>query len=668
MPWKLPRPRFGLRTLLVVVLASGIGLAFWTNPGRWRTYRNQQARQRIDPYELAVAGDGNRHNVPPELVAILGDSRLNHWHSIRLAKQLGGDLVATCSGDGTVRIWNANNGRQVTVFVAVGLAATESGDRLFLAKPDGAITCWDVISSKTVRTFGGGGWEGNLDLAANVDGSVVVVEKRRTDDSREITVWDANRGVPLIQFEPRTQYRGALCVTRDGKLFTWAEHSAVQVCETATGKVLRTIGPITEGGSRHSLGKVALTADETRLFVGSSNHRVVVFDWATGEEIERIGGEDRVGSTYNFDLGLYERGIVLGIPPAIFTRQPTEWKPYGTRLAEGAGGILDWKDDRITATRGTELFFLRSFPPLSTWRVRGVRSVSARCLAFDPNGRELLVGDSLGRVTAYSVGTWQPGRSWLAHEGEIESLAIAANGSKIATTSTDGIAIWDRQTLNETVTVRQFIFSGLVGLSPDGKRATTGLYALKGDVLEVWDVESGKSLAKLGPLPSSARTAPAWSPDGKRLVCVDMNSTLYAFDMDAGKLIGALGKSSLGQQKIHAVWFSDSKRLVTAGWRRDEVHLLEIGKTTPVATINTGGGQVRRVALHPSEKWIATCGDNTPVQIWHLPTAKLVKSWQIGPDKGMVYQAEFSPDGNYLATVNGNGTVYVLNLDGVLSE
>jgi WD40 repeat protein len=55
-----------------------------------------------------------------------------------------------------------------------------------------------------------------------------------------------------------------------------------------------------------------------------------------------------------------------------------------------------------------------------------------------------------------------------------------------------------------------------------------------------------------------------------------------------------------------------------------------------------------------------------PVQIWHLPTSKLVKTWQIGPPAGEVVQVAFSPDGHYLATVNGNGTVYVLSLDGVL--
>ena len=89
---------------------------------------------------------------------------------------------------------------------------------------------------------------------------------------------------------------------------------------------------------------------------------------------------------------------------------------------------------------------------------------------------------------------------------------------------------------------------------------------------------------------------------------------------------------------------------------------------SPVSTLNTVGGRLTWVALHPSEKWIATCGENTPVEIWHLPTSKLIKSWQLGPPKGVVHQVEFSPDGNYLATVNGNGTAYVLSLDGVLTE
>ena len=211
------------------------------------------------------------------------------------------------------------------------------------------------------------------------------------------------------------------------------------------------------------------------------------------------------------------------------------------------------------------------------------------------------------------------------------------------------------------------MFSPCVGLSADGTRAATGTVELKG-ALDVWDINQGKSISKLGVLPSSVYSDPVWSPDGKRVVCNDMSSALHAFDVHAGKLIGVLGKGSFGQCRIRSVWLSDNNRLITAGWGRDEVHLVEIGKTTPNMTINAGGGQVKWVALHPSEKWIATCGYKTPVQIWHLPTARLVKSWQIGPVKGTVNQVEFSPDGNYLATVNGNGTAYILSLDGILIE
>jgi WD40 repeat protein len=665
MPWKLPRPRYGLRTLLVLMLACAIGLALWTSPGRWRTYRNQQARQRIDAYELATAGDGNPRNVPPELVAILGDSRLKHWSGIGHVEQLSGDLVASYGRDEAIRIWDASNGQQVSLFSGADFTTTDDGQRIFLAEADGSITCREVAGGKVVRTFGGGGWEGDISLACNADGSVLVVEKRRPDWSREITVWDARKGVTLHQFTPATQGGGAMCVTRDGKLFTWEQGAQVQVAESATGKIVRTIGPILSGKYKSRLGKVVLSADESKLFVGSANEEVVVFDWQTGEEIERVGGSSN--SSYNFALGS-DRRIVVGQPPAIYTRQPDEWQSYGGPSLECPGGVMNWKGERIAVGREGELAFFCSYPPLSPWRVPGKPVTSIHCASFHPTGRELLIGDSTGRVTAYEVGTWEARRSWPAHNSAIESLALSANGSKIATTSTDGLAVWDFPTWSETVTVRQFMFSPLVGLSPDGKFAVTGFRAAKGDVMEIWDVGRGSSLGKLGPLPSAVYGHPVWSPDGKRLVCTDMQSTLHAFDMNAKKHLGPLGKSRFGQQKIHAVWMKDSQRLVAVNFGRDEVHLLEFGKKTPVSTIHTGSGQVKWVALHPTEKWIATCGTKTPVEIWHLPTSKRIKSWQIGPFTGSVKQVEFSPDGHYLATVNGNGTAYVLSLEGILTE
>src|SRR5688500_2477282 len=114
MRWKLPRPRFGLRTLLLVVLVAAIGAWFYTSrPERQRAYRNQLARRQIDPYELEIAGDGDPRSVPPELVAILGDSRLKHWRRVGAVKLLVGEQVASTGQDQRTHIWDINTGRQL---------------------------------------------------------------------------------------------------------------------------------------------------------------------------------------------------------------------------------------------------------------------------------------------------------------------------------------------------------------------------------------------------------------------------------------------------------------------------------------------------------------------------------------------------------------------------
>ena len=132
------------------------------------------------------------------------------------------------------------------------------------------------------------------------------------------------------------------------------------------------------------------------------------------------------------------------------------------------------------------------------------------------------------------------------------------------------------------------------------------------------------------------------------------------------KHVAAIGKTSYSDQQVSSAWFADNRRLISTNWAKDEIHLLEVGKATPVATLNAGGGRPRCVALHPSEEWFAVCGEAMPVQIWHLPTSRIIKSWQLGPPEGLVSQVAFSPGGHYLATLNGNGTVYILSLDGVI--
>lgn len=672
MPWKLPRPRFGLRALLLVVLACAIGLAFWTSPGRWRTYRNQQARQRIDPYELSIAGDGNPKSVPPELVAILGDSRLKHWGLVGPLRILAGNRLASHGWDERLRVWDIDTGHQLLATEAINFTVSGNRQTIFFATVDGTISQVDAKTLKVVRTLPPIDGFDRFNLATNKDGTILACEASNADRMREITIWDTSQTRAIHTFRPPKPGGGALAVSSDGKLFTWEDAGQFHVAETVTGKVLQTCGPIkdasTAGGS-YMLGNIAFSADDSKLFVGSARMELTVFDRYTGEAIEWIGPTN--SGAHVFAVGASEN--FLFVPQQEFLRvfaRGGEWRVYRDLAAHRPGlANVDWAHSLTAASHregGISLWSGAVVPDIP-WRLPGGPETDVSCLAFHPDGW-LVTGDSQGEMSCWEPGTWERQRHWRAHRGLVLTVGISRNGAKLVSTAEDGIAVWNPDTAQEMLALHNIRLSRFAALSADGSQLASNTDEFVSKACAIHNTATGAAVKRLGPLRSSLYGIPAWSPDGTKIVCNDMSSNLEAFDVASGALIGTLGKGRYAQCEIRAVWLSDSKRLVTAGWGRDEVHFLEIGKTTPVMTLNAGSGRVKWVALHPSEKWIATCGEKTPVQIWHLPTGKSVKSWQIGPLKGVVHQVEFSPDGNYLATVNGNGTAYILSLDGVLSE
>jgi serine/threonine protein kinase len=121
------------------------------------------SRDRIDPYELKVAGDGDPARAPSELVAILGDSRLKHWS---MAKAFAFDPKGRwlASGDNSrITIWDSTTGREVRTLSQSGPA-------------------WALCFSP----------DGNQLAAAN-DKLITVFN---TKDWRQDFVWDRAHGMP----------------------------------------------------------------------------------------------------------------------------------------------------------------------------------------------------------------------------------------------------------------------------------------------------------------------------------------------------------------------------------------------------------------------------------------------------------------------------------------
>src|SRR5262249_13957212 len=144
--------------------------------------------------------------------------------------------------------------------------------------------------------------------------------------------------------------------------------------------------------------------------------------------------------------------------------------------------------------------------------------------------------------------------------------------------------------------------------SPDGKRmaATTGFSIPNaGDMVKVWDAQTGKELYSL-----KGGLGVAFSPDGKLLACAFSDSTVKLLDTQTGNELHTLKGHTGG---VTSVAFSpDGTRLAT-------------GSLTPGSLPGRDGGQ--------GKPWDAQ------IKVWDVQTGKELYSLKGGPG------GVFSPDG-----------------------
>jgi len=169
-------------------------------------------------------------------------------------------------------------------------------------------------------------------------------------------------------------------------------------------------------------------------------------------------------------------------------------------------------------------------------------------LAISPDGRELAVGSSDGRVAFLDAGTLRRVKNSLKlHDAQITHIDYALNGAVLATGGGFGTGIKLTDVASGQVIAR---FDGMVSSFPvqplevscDGKRLATG--SPEGEV-RVWDIASRRVVASS---PQKARFlhAVTFSPDGKLVAFADEQPAIFLWDLSGQqplrKLAGHTGR------------------------------------------------------------------------------------------------------------------------------
>jgi WD40 repeat protein/serine/threonine protein kinase len=529
-----------------------------------------------------------------------------------------GQVVASASHDGSVRLWDAATGKLLRALGGTGpgflsVVFSPNGRLLAAGDNEGAITLWDLAADRK-RVLKGHAETIN-EVAFSPDSRHLASASR----DRTAIVWDLRTDEKMVLAEHDDEVKGVAYSPDGARLATASD--TVRIWDAETGRTLMTLP-----GHQGVVTVVAFHPEGRYIASAGNDRRVRLWDPATGSAVGVLRGHT---SSVNW----------------------LAFSPDGRRLAScGDDTTIRLWDP----TSGQEAVTLRDHKGPVT------------CVVFSPDGRRL-ASSSWGNQDVV-VRIWnatpvddsgpEPLRTLTGHSREVTCLAFSRDGRLLASGS------WDR-----TVQVRdagsgermqilratQIAEVSGVDFSPDG--AFLAASDSSKNTVDVWNVQSGREAwAGARKVFSYYLMGLAYSPDGKFLAVADLGRFVYLLDAATGEKVRTLN-GHIGAAEAVA-YRPDGQRLAAAC---STATVLIWDLTSPAAapqTLRGHAARVRSVAYRPDGQYLASAAQDGRVILWDARDAKEVKqALPLHAHRDEINSVAFSPDGRRLATAGRDGTV-----------
>ena len=229
----------------------------------------------------------------------------------------------------------------------------------------------------------------------------------------------------------------------------------------------------------------------------------------------------------------------------------------------------------------------------------------------------------------------------------VTSVAFSPDGLTCASTSADGIQVWEAATGQHITTLAgPPNFSHALTYLPEGARLATGSVDARDakHTLKLWEVETGKNIATLQGHTDGVATV-ACSRNGTLLASGSKDKTVRLWEVETEKNIATLQGHG---KMVSSVAFSPDGTKLASGSQDTSIRLWEIPTGKALYTIGGVNSPQIRVEVLPVPR---PGQDISELQIDNDvdSEAEIIRDW--------VQSVAFSPDGTKLASVSYDMTV-----------
>jgi WD40 repeat protein len=310
---------------------------------------------------------------------------------------------------------------------------------------------------------------------------------------------------------------------------------------------------------------------------------------------------------------------------------------------------------------------------------------------FSPDGKTLAIGGSSGTVHLVDTATGKVRATLSGHQGEIHALVFSPDGLMLATSSRDGtVRLWHVDSGEFLNLLKHGQPAGFIVFTPDGNTVISADYF----AARFWQTSTGQQRTAWLSARDNGFYPGAITSDGKTLAMgSDAGGNVRSWDITAGK---ERPPQPLFKENVSGVAFTRDNRILAARSLSGNIKLWDLGLhrervTLPPCHVWT---------LAPDSQTIAGNGDEGQIRIWDVANGQVkvtleghtarvicltysadgqrlassgqdgrvifwdpfarkrkIHEWHL---PGVVTRVAVAPDGRHVATVNSNGTVFLL--------